>query len=113
MQCVGSLICHHILNCGIFGRFWRGRVQITADPEYACGELVEVDIRSVGVSVLHRVPPIVRVCAQFVVGRATSSGPSVNRPPTYAVFRSVLSKVSGRRQGVRTDRFMATVEQNP
>ena len=63
------MICHHILNCGIFGRFWRSRVQITADPECACGEPMEVDNRYVGVSVLHRVPPIARPCVQFVVGR--------------------------------------------
>ena len=34
MQRGVSLISHHILNCGIFARFWRGRVQITADPEW-------------------------------------------------------------------------------
>jgi hypothetical protein len=34
MQRSVSLNSHHILNCGIFARFWRVRVQITADPEW-------------------------------------------------------------------------------
>ena len=112
MQCVGSLICHHILNCGIFGRFWRGRVQITADPEYACGEPMEVDNGDDGVSVLHRVPPIARPCVQFVVGRnviRTLRQQAADR----RWLRERVVKSVGAPTGVPTEQFMATVERNP
>jgi hypothetical protein len=65
-----------LLNCGIFRRLWRSRVQITADPDRFHPSPSRADKHSVRVSI--RSLPIAALCVQSIVLRA-SLRPSVDR----------------------------------